>query len=355
MNNENNNGMIFPQPINNNQINNEPMNPQPVNPMPMNNEPINPQPVNPTPMNNGQINPQPVNPMPINNGPMNPQPVNPTPMNNGPVNPQPVNPMPMNNGQINPQPVNPTPMNNGPMNTQQINPMPINNGPMNPQQINTMPINNGQMYNQNPNYNNIPANNNKKNNGIIFLIIGVVILIIIAVVALVLVLRNNDSKGDINNDLNDSKDSISYKGFNIPKKIGYEYEIDDGSLAIYNNSFATYLYVAYGSLEEFKNAQDDIIEQYKEYSPTNAKVSRYNNKEVLTMEFEMEGDKVLFYLVDASDGYSFYGLAMNPTFMIDYSDIETVVSLLADAKYNGAYKVESTDTEVIKFKNLFER
>ena len=315
MNNENNNRMIFPQPVNNNQINNEP---------------INPQPVNPTPMNNGQINPQPVNPMP------------------------------MNNGQINPQ---------------QINTMPMNNGQINPQQINTMPMNNGQMYNQNPNYNNIPTNNNKKNNGIIFLIIGVVILIIIAVVALVLVLRNNDSKGntindyennenidnnddnkeDINNDLNDSKDSISYKGFNIPKKIGYEYEIDDGSLAIYNNSFATYLYVAYGSLEEFKNAQDDIIEQYKEYSPTNAKVSRYNNKEVLTMEFEMEGDKVLFYLVDASDGYSFYGLAMNPTFMIDYSDIETVVSLLADAKYNGAYKVESTDTEVIKFKNLFER
>ena len=306
--------------------------------------------------NNGIIFPQPN--QPINNGPANPQPVNTAPINNGPANPQPVNTTPINNGLANPQPVNT---------------MPINNNQMNPQQINAMPINNGQMYNQNPNYNgDIKTYNNKKNSGIIFLIVGVVILIIVAIVVLVLVLRNNDSKGntindyennetigndnteEINNDTT-SGNSISYKGFNIPKKTGYEYEIDSDGLVIYNNSFATYLYVAYGTLEDFKNAQNDIIEQYKEYYPQNAKVSRYNNKEVLTMEFEMEGDKVLFYLVDAGDGYSFYGLAMNPDFVIDYSDIETAVSLLSNAKYTGAYKVESTDTEVIEFKNLFER
>ena len=45
---------------------------------------------------------------------------------------------------------------------------------------------------------------------------------------------------------------------------------------------------------------------------------------------------------------------MNPSYTIDYSNVQTSVSLLSNAKYTGVYRVHTTDINVIEFKDLFE-
>ena len=300
-----------------------------------------------------------------------------------------------NNNQINNQGYNQQPMNNQPMNNQGYNQQPMmNNQPMNNQgynqqtMMNNQPMNN-QSYNQQPmmnnqynNYNGNPTPN-KKDNKMLFIILGVVALIVVAVVVLIIVLNNNNSKGntindyenggvvdngntgnnnnnqqEVNNNNNeDDENSIAYKGFSIPKQLGYQYEVDATSgLVIGNNTFATMVEVTYGTLESVKSVKDQLVAEYTNLgmNPSNVKVSNYGGKEALTMEITMEGQKALFYVIDAGSDYSFLGLAMNPSFTIDYDDIQTSVSLLSKAKYTGVYRVNTDDVNVIEFKNLFE-
>ena len=300
-----------------------------------------------------------------------------------------------NNNQINNQGYNQQPMNNQPMNNQGYNQQPMmNNQPMNNQgynqqtMMNNQPMNN-QSYNQQPmmnnqynNYNGNPTPN-KKDNKMLFIILGVVALIVVAVVVLIIVLNNNNSKGntindyenggvvdngntgnnnnnqqEVNNNNNeDDENSIAYKGFSIPKQLGYQYEVDATSgLVIGNNTFATMVEVTYGTLESVKSVKDQLVAEYTNLgmNPSNVKVSNYGGKEALTMEITMEGQKALFYVIDAGSDYSFLGLAMNPSFTIDYNDIQTSVSLLSKAKYTGVYRVNTDDVNVIEFKNLFE-
>jgi len=297
-------------------------------------------------------------------------------MNNQNYNQQPMmNNQPMNNQGYNGQPM----MNNQPMNNQGYNQQPMmNNQPMNNQGYNGQPM----MNNQYNNYNGNPTPN-KKDNKMLFIILGVVALIVVAVVVLVIVLNNNNSKGntindyenggvvdngntgnnnnnqqEVNNNNNeDDENSIAYKGFSIPKQLGYQYEVDATSgLVIGNNTFATMVEVTYGTLESVKSVKDQLVAEYTNLgmNPSNVKVSNYGGKEALTMEITMEGQKALFYVIDAGSDYSFLGLAMNPSFTIDYDDIQTSVSLLSKAKYTGVYRVNTDDINVIEFKNLFE-
>jgi len=297
-------------------------------------------------------------------------------MNNQNYNQQPMmNNQPMNNQGYNGQPM----MNNQPMNNQGYNQQPMmNNQPMNNQGYNGQPM----MNNQYNNYNGNPTPN-KKDNKMLFIILGVVALIVVAVVVLVIVLNNNNSKGntindyenggvvdngntgnnnnnqqEVNNNNNeDDENSIAYKGFSIPKQLGYQYEVDATSgLVIGNNTFATMVEVTYGTLESVKSVKDQLVAEYTNLgmNPSNVKVSNYGGKEALTMEITMEGQKALFYVIDAGNDYSFLGLAMNPSFTIDYNDIQTSVSLLSKAKYTGVYRVNTDDVNVIEFKNLFE-
>jgi len=281
----------------------------------------------------------------------------------------------MNNQGYNQQPM----MNNQPMNNQGYNQQTMmNNQPMNNQSYNQQPM----MNNQYNNYNGNPTPN-KKDNKMLFIILGVVALIVVAVVVLVIVLNNNNSKGntindyenggvvdngntgnnnnnqqEVNNNNNeDDENSIAYKGFSIPKQLGYQYEVDATSgLVIGNNTFATMVEVTYGTLESVKSVKDQLVAEYTNLgmNPSNVKVSNYGGKEALTMEITMEGQKALFYVIDAGNDYSFLGLAMNPSFTIDYNDIQTSVSLLSKAKYTGVYRVNTDDVNVIEFKNLFE-
>lgn len=297
-------------------------------------------------------------------------------MNNQGYNQQPMNNQSMNNQSYNQQPM----MNNQSINNQGYNQQPMmNNQPMNNQGYNQQPM----MNNQYNNYNGNPTPN-KKDNKMLFIILGVVALIVVAVVVLIIVLNNNNSKGntindyenggvvdngntgnnnnnnqqEVNNSNNeDDENSIAFKGFSIPKQLGYEYEIDATSgLLIGNNTFATMVQVTYGTLETVKSVKDDLVAEYTNLgmNPTNVKVSNYGGKEALTMEITMEGQKALFYVIDAGNDYSFLGLAMNPSFTIDYNDIQTSVSLLSKAKYTGVYRVNTDDINVIEFKNLFE-
>lgn len=213
----------------------------------------------------------------------------------------------------------------------------------------------------------------KKKNTTLFLVIGIGVLILIAIIVLIVVLVSGDSKGNTindfeNNDVVENEDNdivgtetssgetISFKGFTIPKQSGYKYEIDEDGLLIGNNVFATMIAVDPTSLEEVKTVQNNLVTEYSNlgYNPTNVKVSNYGTNEALTMELTMGTQKAIFYVMNADNNYSFMGMAMNPSYTINYDDVETSVSLLSNAKYTNAYKVDTTEEKVLEFKNLFE-
>ena len=147
-----------------------------------------------------------------------------------------------------------------------------------------------------------------------------------------------------------------FKGFTIPKQSGYKYEIDEDGLLIGNNVFATMISVIPTSLEEVKTVQNNLVAEYSNlgYNPTNVKVSNYGTNEALTMELTMDTQKAILYVMSADNNYSFIGMAMNPSYTINYDDVETSVSLLSNAKYTNAYKVDTTEKKLLEFKNLFE-
>ena len=277
----------------------------------------------------------------------------------------------MSNGYNNRQPM---------MNTQSLNNQPINNGGYNNQYINNQPVMNTQSLSNQPinndGYNGQNINNQqnntpiKKDNKMLFMILGIVALIVVAVVVLVVVLSKNSSKGNTindfedngtlnneNNDTDKNDNSITFKGFSIPKQIGYEYEVDfESGLIIGNSNFATMVQVTYGTLETIKSKKDEFVSGYTNanMNPTNVKIANYGGKEALTIELSIQGRNTLFYAIDAGSNYSFIGFAMNPSFVIDYNDIKTSVSLLSKAKYTGTYKASTDDVNIMEFKNLFE-
>lgn len=256
----------------------------------------------------------------------------------------------------------------------------MNNQPMG------MPTNNQQPMMNNQNFNgNLMPNPNQKSNKTLFIVIGVAILVVIAAVVLINVTSSNKSKGNTINDFdnngsnnqgqvsNDDDDyddddyddddsyvsnsSITYKGFSIPKQKGYEYEIDYDALAIGNDTFATMVSIAYGDMANAEAIVNESIKEYQTegYSATNAKSDSYNGKKAYTFEITSpKGINVIWYLMEADAGYLFYGLSANDKYIIDYKDVETTVSLLANAKYNGEYKLTSDEIKMIKPDNLFK-
>ena len=202
------------------------------------------------------------------------------------------------------------------------------------------------------NYKQPIKNKPKERKTILFLITGIGALILIAVVILIIVLVNDDSKGNTINDFEDNgiveneqdesensqisnEETITYGGFTIPKQNGYVYEIDSDGLVISNNTFVTFVEVIIGTLDYYKLMQDTIITQYSNmgYNPTNAKISTYGGKEVLTIEISNAEKKGILYVFDAENFYSFVGVATNPSNTINYNDVGTAVSLLSKAKY----------------------
>ena len=312
--------------------------------------------------------------------------------NNNGFNPQSINEQPMNTQPQSPvmpqQSVQPTmnqqqPTNNNQYMNQSFQQAQVNyqQPQMNMQsQQNVQPTNNSQYMNQSfqqpqpqANYQQPMNTQPKKKNSTLFLIIGVGVLILIAIIVLIVVIVSGNSKGNIindfeNNDIVENEDNdivntetssgetISFKGFTIPKQSGYKYEIDEDGLLIGNNVFATMIAVIPTSLEEVKTVQNDLVTEYSNlgYNPTNVKVSNYGTNEALTMELTMDTQKAILYVMNADNNYSFIGMAMNPTYTINYDDVETSVSLLSNAKYTNAYKVDTTEKKILEFKNLFE-
>lgn len=319
--------------------------------------------------NNTGFNPQSINEQPMNTQPQSPvmpqQSVQPT------MNQQ----QPTNNSQY----MNQTFQQQPQVNYQQPQMTMQPQGSVQPTMNTQQPANNNQYMNQafqqpQPQVNTQPMNPQpKKKNTTLFLIIGVGVLILIAIIVLIVVLVSNDSKGNTindfeNNDIVENEDNdivntetssgetISFKGFTIPKQSGYKYEIDEDGLLIGNNVFATMIAVIPTSLEEVKTVQNDLVTEYSNlgYNPTNVKVSNYGTNEALTMELTMDTQKAILYVMNADNNYSFIGMAMNPTYTINYDDVETSVSLLSNAKYTNAYKVDTTEKKILEFKNLFE-
>ena len=266
-----------------------------------------------------------------------------------------------------------------PMNNQQPNPatqgfqQPMNNQQPNPatqgfqQPMNNQQVNPAMQGFQQPMNNQQPKKDNKK----LFILIGVGALVLVAIVILLVVILGNDSKGNTINDFEDdnvvdvdnekeddtnTNNTIAFQGFSIKKQAGYQYEIDDSGLAIGNNSYATYVSVVPGDLETLKPAQTNLVNEYASlgYNPANAKIEKYGNKEVMTIELTVQGQKALFYLMSADNNYSFLGMAMNPNYTFNYNDINTTVSLLSSAKYTGDYKAPVDELGAIEFKDLFE-
>ena len=277
------------------------------------------------------------------------------------------NGQPVNNGQI----VNTNNESMGMVNNQQVasNGQPVNNL----QAVNTNSQSMGMMNSQ-----NLMPNQNQKNNKTLFMVIGAVVLVIIAAVVLVNLSSTNNSKGNTINDFDNdgsnnqeeisndtdhddsygSTDATTYKGFSIPKQRGYQYDVDtDGNLAIQSTTFATILSITYGNMTDAENLKDKIVEQYVAagINASNAKTANYNGKEVMTIELDDNaGTKVLWYMMEAGSGYLFYGIALNPNYSINYENIETTVSLLANAKYTGEYKSTTDEMKAIKIRTLFE-
>ena len=286
----------------------------------------------------------------------------------------------VNNGQMNfdpntGQPLNPNmgqqPMMNNQFNGQQTNQMnmqqPMNNQSVNGQQMMNQQfggqVPNNNQYNQNnyqqpmmnnqfngqPVYNNNQNSNKSKTK--LFIIIGSIILGV-AILAIVLVFafgnddvdkkydnENHYEEDNINNPSNDTvneNEYISYKGFDFEKKSGYQYEIDAD--------------------EQVKTKSDALIQEYRNMGldVQNYKVSTYDNREVMTFELTQEGQKMIMYITEANENNVILGMAMNRSFIIDYSDINTSVSLIKGLRYSGNYKAPADENMTMEFKNLFE-
>ena len=296
----------------------------------------------------------------------------------------PNNNQPMMNNQMQ------QPMNNQ-FNGQQTNQMnmqqPMNNQPVNGQQMMNQQfggqVPNNNQYNQNnyqqpmmnnqfngqPVYNNNQNSNKSKTK--LFIIIGSIILGV-AILAIVLVFafgnddvdkkydnENHYEEDNINNPSNDTvneNEYISYKGFDFEKKSGYQYEIDADGLNIGNNNFATMLQILAVGYEQVKTKSDALIQEYRNMGldVQNYKVSTYDNREVMTFELTQEGQKMIMYITEANENNVILGMAMNRSFIIDYSDINTSVSLIKGLRYSGNYKAPADENMTMEFKNLFE-
>ncbi len=273
---------------------------------------------------------------------------------------------------------------------------PVNNSQtmnMGNQPMNNQPVMNNQNFNG-----NLMPNSNQNNKKTLYIIIGVAVLIVIAVVVLLNVTNGNKSKGNTVNDFDNngsnnqeevsnnddedyddddsdyddedyddddsdyddgsyvSSDSVTYKGFAIPKQNGYEYGFNNGSLFIENETFGTLVSIVSGDIANGETLAKEVFNEYKEIdcNVSNVKSDSYKGKKVYTFEVEDEGTYFIWYLMEADSGYLFTGLSANDKFAVDYKVIETTVSLLANAKYNGEYKLNSDKIEVINPKKLFE-
>ena len=214
----------------------------------------------------------------------------------------------------------------------------INNG-MNNQNFNSQPVNN-MMPNQ-------PINNDmsaiKQNKKPIYIIIGVALLTIV-VVGVLFFVNNN---GTISGGTEEKVETITYKGFSIPKKAGYTYNLAGDSLGISKDRFMLALTIVAVSFEDVKNESDSIVTQFEAqgWFPNNFKIATYNGKEVATMEVIMGGNDILYCIMDAGNNNIFMGGLYDSATAYNYDNVNTFVSLLKDAKYTGS-KATSSDTDL---------
>lgn len=265
----------------------------------------------------------------------------------------------MINNQFNQQQV--PQQSNSTYNQQPINPQPQimnNQGP------------NYQANNMQPNYMNNQVPNNSKDNKKLFIIIGSIVLgVIILGIILFIVLGNNDDKEnnnvneyendtleDSNFDDEDNKDTISFKGFEFKKQDGYNYVVDSDGLKISNNTFGTFIEIATGSYEQVKSQSQLLIQQYTDMGieVNNYKVEKYGSKEVMTFELSKNNQSFIMYITEANNSNVFIGMTMNPSYTIDYSNVETAINLIKDSKFTGNYKVPNEEIKSLEIIDLFK-
>ena len=237
-------------------------------------------------------------------------------------------------------------MNNQNFNGQVNNTMPnqgyngqVNNG-MNNQKFNNQPVND-MMPNQ-------PINNDmsviKQNKKPIYIIIGVALLTVVVIGVLFYIGDNGTTPGG---GTEEKVDTVTFKGFSIPKKAGHSYNFSGDSLGISNDKLVVVLTTVAVSFEDVKNESDSIVTQFEAqgWSPNNFKIATYNGKEVATVEVVMNGDKILYCIMDAGNNTVFIGGLFDSETVYNYDNVNTFVFLLKDAKYTGS-KTTSSDTDL---------
>ena len=287
---------------------------------------------------------------------------------------------------VNPQTnLNSTQTNNNynPVTSQFINQQPITQQPVNSNQmnnsfnqnnmyqqsqmnsVNTMSSNQTQYNPQQPIYQNQSYMNNnvsvdkKTNNRKLFLFLGIGIAIFIAIIILVVVLISGAKKGNINEyeeDTNinenvsdqtaNSKDIYSYNGFDFNKVAGYVYSEEEGTLTISNNSVGVLLNVSQVNFNNVKSNYTAAIPKLSSYGYVvgESKVDIYSNVEVVTYQINKDGMNGFYYILAApNSSYIYEGIVANVNSTIDYSNINEVVKITSNSKYNGNYSNHSND------------
>lgn len=256
------------------------------------------------------------------------------------INQQPTAQQPVNNSQTN----NSFNQNNMYQQSQvnSFNTMNSNQTNYNPQQ----PIYQNQSYT-----NNNAAVNKKSNNRKLFLFLGIGIVVLIAIIIFVVVLMGGDKKENINeyeedtninvsNQENDIPNIYFYKGFDFYRFPGYTYEEFGGQLNIYNNSYEIILYVSQVNFNYVKSNYTVAIPKLSSYGYVvgESKVDTYYNVEVVTYQINQDGMNGFYYVLAApNSSYIYEGIVTNANGTVDYSNINEVVEVVSNSKYNGNY------------------
>lgn len=94
---------------------------------------------------------------------------------------------------------------------------------------------------------------------------------------------------------------------------------------------------SYNAFEtEYYQIQNVFEEQG--FTVKNFKIEAYNGKEAITCELSKDGKSAVYYVIASdSNDYVFAGLVANRSGVIDYSIMNTLVSILNNSTYVGDY------------------
>lgn len=282
------------------------------------------------------------------------------------VNPQSnLNNIPINNNfnPVNSQFINQQPTTQHPINNSQMNNSINQNNLYQQSQINGFSTVNSNLANyntqqpiyQNQSYINNNAELNKKsNNHKLFLFLGIGIAVFIVIIVLILVLVFRDKKGNINeyekdtniNQTTDSKNVYSYNGFDFNQISGYVYSEENGALTISNGNVGVLLNVSQVNFDNVKANYTEAIPKLSSYGYVvgESKVDTYSNVDVVTYQISSDESNALYYILAApNSGYIYEGYVVNINNTIDYSNINEIVKIASNSKYNGNYANYSSD------------